>query len=132
MLALMVLWIRNFYGLLVIAVLGVGIGLASWYLQPADQSLIAFMLTWLLLLSAPRASMELLRRPSANSDAGQLARLTRVPAGGVEHRVRRHRSVRAGRRDGDAAAAGSHALTSACVPVRVRRPEVIPDRHPGR
>ncbi|WP_392508388.1 M50 family metallopeptidase [Naumannella halotolerans] len=80
-LALMVLWIRNFYGLLVIAVLGVGIGLASWYLQPADQSLIAFMLTWLLLLSAPRASMELLRRPSANSDAGQLARLTRVPAG---------------------------------------------------
>ncbi|MGY4721129.1 M50 family metallopeptidase [Naumannella cuiyingiana] len=80
LLALLLLKIRNFYGLLVLLALGGAIAAASWYLAPARQSMIAFTATWLLLLSAPRAALELLVHPSRTSDAGQLARLTRLPA----------------------------------------------------
>lgn len=79
LLALMLLFIRNFYGLLVMVVVLAGVAAASWYLEPVHQSWIAYLLTWLLLLSAPRPTIELARRPARDSDAGQLARLTRTP-----------------------------------------------------
>jgi peptidase M50B-like protein len=83
-LSLMLLQIRNAYGLLVLLVCGVGAGLASWYLSGTTLSLLAYLLTWLLLLSAPKPVLELMRQRrrgrARGSDVDQLVRLTRVPA----------------------------------------------------
>lgn len=81
--ALVLLHVRNAYGLLLLLVAG---GLAvwvSWSLAPPTQSLVAHLLAWLFLLGAPRPVLELIadrRRRRPVSDAHQLARLTRVPA----------------------------------------------------
>lgn len=91
-LSLMLLQIRNAYGLLVLLVCGVGAGLASWYLSGTTLSLLAYLLTWLLLLSAPKPVLELMRQRrrgaetwngrhrARGSDVDQLVQLTRVPA----------------------------------------------------
>ena len=83
-LSLMLLQIRNAYGLLVLLVCGVGAGLASWYLAGTTLSLLAYLLTWLLLLAAPKPVLELMRQrrrgQARGSDVDQLTRLTRVPA----------------------------------------------------
>jgi hypothetical protein len=92
-LSLMLLQIRNAYGLLVLGVCGVGAALASWYLAGTTLSLLAYLLTWLLLLAAPKPVLELMRqrrreaesrttrrRQARGSDVDQLTRLTRVPA----------------------------------------------------
>ena len=83
-LSLMLLQIRNAYGLLVLLVCGVGAGLASWYLAGTTLSLLAYLLTWLLLLAAPKPVLELMRQrrrgQARSSDVDQLTRLTRVPA----------------------------------------------------
>ena len=83
-LSLMLLQIRNAYGLLVLLVCGVGAGLASWYLSGTTLSLLAYLLTWVLLLAAPKPVLELMRQrrrgQARGSDVDQLARLTRVPA----------------------------------------------------
>ena len=83
-LSLMLLQIRNAYGLLVLVVCGVGAGLASWYLAGTTLSLLAYLLTWLLLLAAPKPVLELMRQrrrgQARGSDVDQLTRLTRVPA----------------------------------------------------
>ena len=81
LMAVMLLLIRNLFGLLVVLVGLAAVGLTSWYLEPVQQSWVAYFLTWTLLLAAPRAVLELMRQPSPTSDAGQLARLTRVPQG---------------------------------------------------
>ena len=84
LLALLLIQVRNWFGLWSIlfsaaVVLGV-----SWWLAPQTQSAFAYLLTWFLLLAAPRPVLELqtLRRRtgSRTSDADQLARLTMVPA----------------------------------------------------
>ncbi len=83
-LALMLLQIRNAYGVLVLLVCGVGAGLASWYLAGTTLSLLAYLLTWLLLLAAPKPVLELMRQRrrgrARGSDVDQLTRLTRIPA----------------------------------------------------
>jgi len=79
-LAVVLVWTRNLYGLVAVAVIGAGIGLASWYAQPLPLSLLASLLAWLLLLAAPRPVLELMRHGRAGSDAAQLAAITRVPA----------------------------------------------------
>ena len=87
-LSLMLLQIRNAYGLLVLVVCGTAAGLASWYLPGTTLSLLAYLLTWLLLLAAPKPVLELMAqrrgtrgsRGSRGSDVDQLARLTRIPA----------------------------------------------------
>lgn len=83
-LALMLLQIRNAYGLLVLVVCGVGAALVSWYLPGTAVSLIAYLLTSVLLIAAPKPVVELMaqrRRGSARgSDVDQLRRLTRIPA----------------------------------------------------
>jgi hypothetical protein len=83
-LSLMLLQIRNAYGLLVLLVCGIGAGLASWYLAGTTLSLLAYLLTWLLLLAAPKPVLELMRQRrrgrARGSDVDQLTRLARVPA----------------------------------------------------
>lgn len=83
-LSLMLLQIRNVYGLLVLVLCGAAAGLASWYLPGTVVSLLAYLLTWLLLFAAPKPVLELMaqRRRGAGrgSDVDQLARLTRIPA----------------------------------------------------
>lgn len=80
LLALMLLQVRNLYGLLVVLVVGGSLGAATWLLPGTYLSWLAHLICWVLLLAAPRPVVELLlsgRHPG--SDAGQLARLTRVP-----------------------------------------------------
>lgn len=83
-LGLMLLQIRNAYGLLVLVVCGAGAALASWYLPGSTVSLIAYLLTCVLLVAAPKPVLELMaqrRRGGAHgSDVDQLRRLTRIPA----------------------------------------------------
>ncbi|MCK0112926.1 M50 family metallopeptidase [Ornithinimicrobium sp. F0845] len=81
---LMLVQIRNFYGLWVLLVAGVLVGGATWLLPPETASWIAYLVVWMLLLAAPRSVVELqrLRRRGAarGSDADQLAHLTGLPA----------------------------------------------------
>lgn len=84
--ALMLLLIRNLYGLWVVLVTGIGVAVLSWTATPQILSIAAYLMVWSLLLVAPRAVVELQRsrrrkRHSTRSDADQLAGLTRVPAG---------------------------------------------------
>jgi hypothetical protein len=83
-LALMLLQIRNAYGLLVLVICGAAAGLVSWYLPGTTVSLLAYLLTWLLLVAAPKPVLELMRQRrrggARGSDVDQLSRLTRLPA----------------------------------------------------
>jgi len=76
--AVLLVWIRNLYGALVVIAAGVAVALASWYSPPIVLGWIATGLAWLFLLAAPRPVLELLRRHSPGSDAAQLAGLTHV------------------------------------------------------
>ncbi|MGY2066312.1 M50 family metallopeptidase [Blastococcus sp. SYSU DS0619] len=84
LLALLLVQIRNWYGLWSVLVTGSIVFAATWWLPPVGQSVFAAVATWFLLLAAPRAVMELQtarrRHGAPDSDADQLARLTRVPA----------------------------------------------------
>lgn len=84
LLALLLLQIRNFYGLYVVLVAGLAVGAVSWWGSDAVQSLAAYGGTWFLLLAAPRPVVEMqrLRRRgrARDSDADTLARLTHLPA----------------------------------------------------
>lgn len=82
--ALMLLLIRNLYGLWVVLVTGAGVAVLSWTATPQVLSVVAYLMVWSLLLVAPRAVVELQRSRRgrrSKSDADQLAGLTRVPAG---------------------------------------------------
>jgi hypothetical protein len=83
LLALMLLQIRNFYGFLVVLVVGGGLLALSWYGSAPLQTALATLLTWVLLLAAPKPVVELVRQHrhgrADHSDAGQLSRLTRLP-----------------------------------------------------
>jgi hypothetical protein len=85
LLALMLVQIRNFYGFVLVVGCAVVLILVSWYLPATMQSGMAYVLTWTLLFAAPKAVVELMRQRRGGrapySDADQLARLTRVPAG---------------------------------------------------
>jgi hypothetical protein len=74
----LLVWIRNMYGALVVIAAGVAVALVTWYAPPTSLGWIATGLAWLFLLSAPRPVLELLRRHSPGSDAAQLAALTHV------------------------------------------------------
>ncbi|MGR7027336.1 M50 family metallopeptidase [Geodermatophilus sp. URMC 62] len=84
LLALLLLQIRNLFGLWAVLVTGaVVLGVTEW-LPPAGQAAFAAAVTWFLLLAAPRTVLELQaarrRRAAPHSDADQLARLTGLPA----------------------------------------------------
>jgi len=83
LLAALLVWVRNGYGLLVLLLLGGGLFALTWWGSAQAQSVTAYLVTWLLLLAAPRPLLELLgrdRRRSRTSDPAQLATLTHVPA----------------------------------------------------
>ena len=81
--ALLLLQIRNFYGLYAVLVAGAGVLAVSWWADERVQSLVAYTGTWFLLLAAPRPVLELQHQRrggrARTSDADTLARLTRVP-----------------------------------------------------
>jgi hypothetical protein len=88
LLALLLLRISNWFGLWSVLVIGTVLLAASWWLPERGQSAAAYLLTWFLLMAAPRPVLELAgqrrrrrRRGTPESDADQLARLTGVPAG---------------------------------------------------
>ena len=83
LLAGLLVWVRNGYGLLVVLVLGGGLFALTWWGSEDAQSVAAYLVTWTLLLAAPRPLLELLGRGrgrSRTSDPDQLAALTHLPA----------------------------------------------------
>ena len=84
LLTLLLIQVRNWFGLWSVLFSAAVVFGVSWWLQPQVQSAFAYALTWFLLLAAPRPVLELQthRRDTrtTSSDADQLARLTRVPA----------------------------------------------------
>jgi hypothetical protein len=84
LLALMLLRIRNFAGFGILVLVGCLLVAVSWYAPAPAQAGVAYLVTWILLISAPKPVLELIgsrrRGRAAHSDADQLARLTRVPA----------------------------------------------------
>jgi hypothetical protein len=83
-LGLMLLQIRNLHGFAVIIGCVAVLIAVSWYLSATAQSILAYLLTWILLIAAPKPVLELIgqrqRGRGRHSDADQLARLTRMPA----------------------------------------------------
>jgi len=84
LLALLLVQIRNWYGLWSVLLTGGVVFAATWWLPSEGQAAFAALATWFLLLAAPRAVLELQtarrRRSASDSDADQLARLTHLPA----------------------------------------------------
>jgi len=82
-LTLMLLQIRNWFGLWSVLVSGIALVVVSWAAAPPVQSAVAYTVTWFLLLGAIRPVLELQvsrsRGKARQSDADMLARLTRVP-----------------------------------------------------
>ncbi|MFC7401583.1 M50 family metallopeptidase [Citricoccus sp. GCM10030269] len=105
--ALMLLLIRNLYGLWVVLATGVAVAALSWMAAPVVLQCAAHLAVWSLLLAAPRSVVELQRQrrrilrryggprgdrsgwggrsgrssvPGMDSDVDQLGRLTGVPA----------------------------------------------------
>ncbi len=83
LLALVLLQIRNFYGLYAVLVAGVSVFAVSWWGSADWQSFAAYVGVWFLLVASPRAVLELQlqrrRGRGSSSDADVLARLTRLP-----------------------------------------------------
>ncbi len=84
LLTLLLVQIRNWFGLWSVLITGTVLLGVSWFASEEVQSAFAYLVTWFLLLGAPRPVVELQRSRrrgrAANSDADQLARLTHVPA----------------------------------------------------
>jgi len=81
---LILLQVRNFYGLWVMLVLGFGIFALTWWASAELQQIAAYLITWFLVISAPRPVLEMQkqrRRGASMSDADQLGRLTHTPGG---------------------------------------------------
>ena len=83
LLALMLLQIRNFAGFGIVLAVAAALVAVSAYAPVSVQTAVAYLVTWVLLFSAPKPVWELIRMrrrgPVPHSDADQLARLTRVP-----------------------------------------------------
>jgi hypothetical protein len=75
--------IRNVYGAIAVLVVGGVVFLISWFASPATQAAFAYAGSWFLLFGGVRPVGELQRLRSRgrapDSDADQLARLTRLP-----------------------------------------------------
>ncbi len=86
LLAVMLLLIRNVYGVVSVVGTAAVVFVLSWYGTPAVQGAFGYLFVWFLLLASLRPVLELprLRRGGrgGDSDADQLARLTGLAAGG--------------------------------------------------
>jgi hypothetical protein len=82
-LALLLVQIRNWFGLWSVAVTGALVFGVTWFGSPAVQSVFALLVTAFLLVGALRTVVELQitrsRRRGSASDADQLARLSHLP-----------------------------------------------------
>ncbi|MBO3747898.1 M50 family metallopeptidase [Streptosporangiaceae bacterium NEAU-GS5] len=85
LLACMLLLIRNFFGAVTLLVVGGAVFALSAFAPPRYQMAAAYTATWFLLLGGVRPILELRskrrRGRAPDSDADQLARLTRIPGG---------------------------------------------------
>lgn len=83
LLLLVLVQIRNWFGLGSVLVAGALVGAATWFADPAWRMRVALAIAALLVLGGLRAAVELPanRRRGGASDADQLARITRVPVG---------------------------------------------------
>lgn len=88
-LAAVLVQIRSLFGLWSVLLSGTIVGAATWWLPPSAQSAFAYLVTWFLLLAAPRSVLGLITerrrttrsRPGALvSDPDQLAAITVLPA----------------------------------------------------
>lgn len=83
LLALLLLQIRNFYGLYAVGVAGAAVFAVTWWGSGTLQTAVAYVGTWFLLLGSPRPVLELQAQRrggrARTSDADVLARLTGVP-----------------------------------------------------
>ena len=83
LLALLLAQIRNWFGLWSILAAGAVVFGVSWWGSVAVQTGFAYVVTWFLLISAPRPVLELQqsrhRGQAGDSDADLLARLTVIP-----------------------------------------------------
>lgn len=84
LLALILIGIRNLYGVLSVLATAAVIFAVSWFGAAAVQGVFAYAFTWFLLLASIRPVVELQQgrryRRGPTSDADQLAGLTRIPA----------------------------------------------------
>ncbi|MPZ94340.1 MAG: M50 family peptidase [Propionibacteriales bacterium] len=84
LLAVLLVQIRNWFGLWSVLVTAALVFAVSWWLPERTQSAFAYLVSWFLLVAAPRPVIELQaerwRRRTPTSDADQLATLTGVPA----------------------------------------------------
>jgi len=85
LLVLMLVAIRNAYGVVSVVLTGGALFAVSWFAAPQWQAVCCLLLSWFLLLGGLRPISELrtkrARGRAANSDADQLARLTGLPGG---------------------------------------------------
>jgi len=83
LLTVLLLEIRNWFGLWLILLAGIGVFAVSWWGDSRVQSGVSYVGTWFLLVAGPRPVLELQaarrRGIAPNSDADSLARLTRIP-----------------------------------------------------
>ncbi|MDX6299276.1 MAG: hypothetical protein QOF53_490 [Nocardioidaceae bacterium] len=83
LLGLLLLQIRNFFGLWSVLVAAAGLFVVTRWASVELQLALAYVVTWFLLLAAPRAVVELhrdrRRGKDRSSDAATLARLTHLP-----------------------------------------------------
>ncbi len=84
MLAVLLLHVRNWFGLASVLAVGVTLFAVTWWAPAQVQSAFAYLVAWFLLLAGIRPVLELQavrrRGRGSGSDADQLARLTHVPA----------------------------------------------------
>src|SRR4051812_25489656 len=84
LLALMLIMIRNFFGVVsVVVAIAIIVGV-SWYSPPDVQGAFGYAFVWFLLLGGARAVFELqqsrFRHQAPGSDADQVGHLTHLPA----------------------------------------------------
>jgi len=83
LLALMLLMLRNFYGMFAVLATGALAFVVSWFADARVQAGFAYLAVWFLLIGGVRPVVELQwqRRGgrAPNSDADQLGKLTRLP-----------------------------------------------------
>jgi len=85
LLALLLIAVRNVYGVVSVLLTGGALFAVSWYAPENWQAWCAAVLSWFLLLGGVRPLFELHRKRAggraSDSDADQLARLTGLPGG---------------------------------------------------
>lgn len=74
--AAMLLIVRNFFGLIVILICGALLYLIVSYTTTGVQTVIAYGVTWFLLISGPKVASRAARKPKDVADAGILAGMT--------------------------------------------------------